>query len=556
MILWLTQPAFAEEIAVSEEAVESVESVDVEKEQEKKKTEVWFECQPMSGMLNLWTALPASMRENAGGFANVSLEDFSNAGGVPDGIFRAYGAQDVIMEMNYQGGDEQLIGFLEMIQPDSVIWQQAPNLWLMELPSDRWIVQKDAEFLRLHSVNMSIEKLEKPAVQSALDIGSGCVMMIENGPPIQRLNRNMSGGIFLPFETGPVELAFRPEKKLPSVLQENGGQPIEVLLSEKPFAIASLGFPLLDFLDDPEVAKRMNLTEKDIKKMKKRLRLQPGSLLLIHDMNIKQNPKISAALGLENRFGNLQWECLIWRGLKRSLKQQKKDFIVLDKRVLSIDVDGAPLYFGVKKGRLYVSTYRDGINNLMAEEGSPVVEPEFGAYASQQPLAVQINIPAMMGMMLGGLSKVELGLKGKGDFAIISLNANISAQQILSLLVSQAGVAGEPKGKEPLEAHHQKMMQLAAKEHQHYAQTGAYLPIGQTGGESHSELGVIIPQAESAFELGWLSEDDGNIYWVELTPDGFEIHALVSSALKSPEKLHFVKKQDGTFDVVPPKGLE
>lgn len=553
MILWLTQLAFAQEtteLPTDEEVIvfgKAMEPLPVEE----KKTEVWFECQPMSGMLNLWKTLPVSMRENAGGFANVSLEQFTQAGGVPDGLFRAYGAEKVIMEMNYKGSDEQLISFLEMIQPDSVIWKQEADLWLMELPSDRWVVRKDKDLLRLHSANTSVDLLKKPEVQGVLNVGEGCVMAVENGPPIQRLNAQMSGGIFLPFETGPVEVAFKPENKLPSVLHEKGEPPIEVLYPDKPFAVMTLGFPLLDMLDDPEFAKRMELTEKEITKMKKRLRLQPGSLLLLHDMNVKQDPKVSVALGLENRFGKPQWNCLIWRGLKKSLKQQKKDFIVLDKRILSIDVDGAPIYFGVIKGRLYASTYRDGINQLMAGEGSPVVDEEFGNYASQLPLAVQVNIPPMVGMMLGGLSKVELGLKGADEFAVISLNANISAQQILGLLVSQTTeLAGREPQKKELNSYQKKMMLLAAKEHQHKAQTGAYRPVGQTGGEMRVVEDIQLPLAESAFELGWLSEDDGNIYWIEVTETGFEVHGLVTSEIESFDELHVVKRQDGSFEIL------
>ena len=549
MILWLTQLAFAQEITASSENKEAIvlEKASVEE----KKTEVWFECQPMSGMLNLWKILPASMRDNAGGFSNVTIEEFTQAGGVSDGLFRAYGSEHVIMEMNYQGSDDQLSGFLEMIQPDSIIWKQEENLWLMELPSDRWIVQKENDFLRLHSTKITPESLKKPAVHSALNIGAGCLMAVENGPPIQRLNTQMNGAIFLPFEAGAVEVAFTPEKRLPDVMQEKGSPPIQLQYPEVPFAVMTVGFPMLQILDDPEFAQKMELTEKDVKKIKNKLRIQPGSLFLIHDMNIKQDPKISVALGLENRFGKPQWDCLIWRGVKKFLKQQDKDFIVLDKRVLSIEIDGAPLYFGVVKGRLYASTYRKGIDQLMSGEGSPIIDSDFENYASQLPLAVQLNIPPMVGMMFGGLSKVELGLKAADDFAVISLNANISAQQILSLLVSQAEAGmGQPSSNKELKSYQKNMMLLAAREHQYMSENGEYKPIGQTGGEMRVVENMDIPSAESAFDLGWISTDDGNIYWVKITETGFEVHGLVTSDVERGEDLHVVKRQDGSFEIL------
>ena len=550
MILWLTQMAFAQELTEIEPIEVSV-ALPVSIPVEEVKTEVWFECKPMSGMLNLWSVLPESMRNNAGGFSDVSLDTFTRAGGNPEGTFRAYGSEHVIMEMDYLGSEEQLIGFLEMIQPESVIWQQSPDTWLMELPSDRWLVKRDNNMLRLHSAQVSAIDFTKPAERAYLSSQDGCAVVVKNGPEIKKLQRPMEGGLFLPFEQGPVEVVLKLEQALPPILQNGGVTPMEVLLPEKPFGVMTLGFSSMDLFDDPKFTSRFEFSEKDVRKLQKRLRILPGSLALVHDINIKKDPKISVAFGLENRFGNEQWTCLIWRGLRNGLKDMKKDFIVLERNVLSIEVDGQPIYFGVVKGRLYASTFRDGIDQLMIGEGTPAVDPEFGAYASTLPLAIQVNIPAMMSMMVGGLSTVELGVKGKDEFVMLSLNANISAHQILSLLLSQTQKAGmNQEIEEQAGAYQRKMMVLAAKEQQHFAQSGIYLPVGQTGRELQVIESIEIPQAESAFALGWLSDDDGNIYWVESDGSSFEVHALVTMEIGEAKIYHVVKHFDGSLEIL------
>jgi hypothetical protein len=226
------------------------------------------------------------------------------------------------------------------------------------------------------------------------------------------------------------------------------------------------------------------------------------------------------------------------------------DFIQLDKHVLSLQYDGRTMYLGAQKGRLLLSTTKKGLDQMLRNEGTPWIDDGLHQLSTQWPLVGEVRIPPMMGMMIGGLSGVEVGVRSVDDYVVVALDANFNtgqngAQNLLRLLAGQPEFQATEKRQ--VESYTLDMMKISANQHQVFARDGAYLPVGLSG-QMDSDVdydAYVIPDETSAVEHGWISEPSGSVYWVELTEDGFLVHALVTS---DGVLLHFTKDQYGKIE--------
>ena len=114
------------EDVVRDEAPEELKSQD---ENAEPNPEVWLQCSPVEGLIDLWDIFPQSLKDNAGGFAKATPESFVDAGGVLDGTLVAYGSKALHLELDYNGDSSQVESMLKLLINEGVIWQSNEISW-------------------------------------------------------------------------------------------------------------------------------------------------------------------------------------------------------------------------------------------------------------------------------------------------------------------------------------------------------------------------------------------------------------------------------------------
>lgn len=521
--------------------------------QEASSTQVWIECQPISGLFELSEHLPVSMKNGTGAFSHDTMEVFSQLGGVMDGTLFAYGEQSVDILLPYSGKLENVPTLLSALYPESEVWTIADGQWSMELPEDAWMVHTLPNALRLSSVNSTYFQTGIPStIYPSLDVTNGCVFTMENGPYIERIDKNVSGSLVIPFDDSPFGIVFKPAN-FSNVLPTTGASPIDIRTKKQPVAVLTLGFPVLDILNDANVQEKIGLSEKDVRKIQRKIRIAPGSVLALENLNIQNNPQVWYVAEIHNRFHHPRSTLLLWKGIQRVLRKANIEFVILDEHLLSFDMQGRPLYLGVQKGTVFLTTKRDIIDEMFLNEGDAWVNDNLRTLAEDNPFAVQVNIPPMMGMIVGGLQSVELGARGLSDLVYVSVSVDFagSTSGILSLLSLFEDRLGTENPETPTPVLH--MMRIAAKEKQHYRDTATHLPLyvqSSDIGDIPSEMVTNVPvDAKNPIDLGWLEQNEleNEIIWVETNTEGFLVHVVYMDA-NSLQTVHMTKDHMGVVE--------
>ena len=516
-------------------------------------TQVWIECQPISGLFELSEHLPASMKNGTGAFSRETMEVFSQLGGVMDEPLFAYGEQGVDILLPYSGELENVPILLSALYPESEVWAVADGQWSMELPEDAWMVHKLPNALRLSSVNNTYFQTGTPSTTyPSLDVTNGCVFTMENGPYIERIDKFLSGSVVIPFDDSPFGILFKPTN-FSNVLATTGSSPIDIRTKKQPAAVLSLGFPVLDILNDVNVQEKIGLSEKDVRKIQRKMRVASGSVLALENLNIQNNPQVWYVAEMHNLFHHPRRTAFLWQGIQRGLHKANIEFVVLDDHILSFDMQGRPLYLGVQKGKVFLTTKRDIIDEMFLNEGTAWVNDNLRTLAVDNPFAVQVNIPPMMGMMVGGLQSVELGARGFSDLVYVSVSVDFagSTSGVVSLLSLFEDQLGTENPDTPVPVLH--MMHIAAKEKQHYRETATYLPLYVQStkiDDIPSETISNIPNdAKNPIDLGWLEQDllENEIIWVETNTEGFLVHLVYIDA-NSLQTVHMTKDHMGVVE--------
>ena len=521
---------------------------------------VWIECAPMSGLLQLESMLPDGFRRTTKGLGKAGIEGFVQAGGDADGVMRAFGQDGLILEIPFNGTSDQVGGMIELLQPDNPYWQMSDSTWRVEGVDDAMVVTLDSGKLSMSSVGQQIA-LESPPEMMALEQKGatrqdGCWIVVNSDATIPKTKIPLDGGVFVPFGDGPFSVLYTPDEPLPTFFEPVGGQAMRVSTNVEPAVVGVLGFDWDVLFNDPDMQERMGLTPKEARKIAKRLRIQPGGLIASQEINIRNNPQIAVGLELHNRFGQPQCPWLIWRGVKRSLTKSGLDPMVLDKHLLSFENNGQAIYISVDKGRLMVANTRLLVDEMTLNQGTPWVNESLQNLASEQPLALQIRIPTMVGMMAGGIQSVEMGLGPVESMVHLSIHPTFAGSAgWTGLLPFIAGQLPEPSPESEVAEFERRIQDLAAKEHAAFYATGQYQPVGRTGMFTDPDLQVDLsivdsaPVVESAVSLGWMEQPQDGLYWVETTEDSFVVHGLV---FVEGQFLHVTKDQTGlrTIDVL------
>ncbi len=519
--------------------------------------EVWVQCSPISGLIELEAQLPEAYRESTKGLGEIGVSGFESLGGDPSGKLVAFGSDGVTMKIPYMGAAETVEAMLQALQPEAEVWQTNKMAWAMELVDDHWRVTLENGYLDLRSV-IGEQDVSKPTVLDSLsgvDEAEGCWLMVDSEMTIPKTQIPLDGGLFIPFDKDPFSLLFEPKESLPKFLAGTGGQPLSIRTNQSPAVLVSLGFDWSEMFADPVIQQRLGLSPKEAKKLSNRLRIQPGGLIAFETINIRKDPKVSVALELHNRFGRAQCAWLIWRGIQRSLKQAGLDFVKLDDRILSFANNGDVFYVGVVKGRLYIGNTKAIVEEMMLNQGTEWANNDFSEFAQLQPVAVQVGIPDMIGMMAGGLTGVELGLRSVEGHAQVTAHLQMSHDNgWTGVLPFIAGQLPDPAPEVPTIEPQRVIQHLAAKQHQVYLTDGAYKPIGQTGVLLDTNLSVpasildTAPVEPSASMIEWMEQPSSAMYWVEVSEDGFLVHGVF---VWEGTLVHYTKDHKGQISVEP-----
>ena len=512
--------------------------------------EVWVQCNPISGLMELESMLPDSYRETTKGLGEIGIEGFQRLGGDPNGRLLASGSEGLRMQIPFTGEVESVPELLTVLQTDAIVWQTGPAEWSLELVDDHWkAVLKDG-YVEMQSVAKP-STVEIPSILRSIanvDALEGCWVMINSELKVPKTNIPLDGGLFLPFGEDAFSLFF-VSKQLPEFLNAQGAMPMVVRTPTAPAIVLSLGFEWEELFADPEIQKRMGFTEREASKISKRLRIQDGGMVAFETINVRKDPKISVALQLNNRFGRPQSEWLIHRGILRSLKQAGLEYDKLESNIVSFVNNGQVLYLGVDKGRLYAGNTKASIENMIRNEGVSWTDEAFNTFAQTQPLAVRVTIPEMMGAMAGGVEGVHLGLRKLEEYAQITMHVNMTHDGgWMGLLPFLAGQLPEGTPSDPVSNGERIVQQLAAKEHMAFAEMGVYTPVGQTGILDNPDVTIPAtlldraPITISASKLGWIQQPNDGIYWVETTESTFLVHGVFP--LRG-ELVHVTKDQNG-----------
>ena len=518
--------------------------------------EVWVQCNPISGLMELEQLLPESYRESTKGLGEIGVEGFEKLGGDPNGILMAAGSDGLTMKIPFTGEAGSVSELLGVLQTDAIVWQTGPAAWSLELLDDHWVVTLKDGYLEMSSIATS-SIVEPPSVLSTIpdvEIMEGCWVMISSDLSIPKTKVPLDGGLFFPFADDPFSLFMKFEQELPNFLTQTGATPLTVQTPNAPAIVMSLGFDWAELFADPVVLENLNLGEQEAQKISKRLRIQPGGLIAFENINVRKDPKISVALELHNRFGKPQSEWLIKRGIMRSLKQSGLAYDKLDSNIVSFVNNGQVLYIGFSRGRLFAGNTKSSIENMIQNEGEAWTDEGFNSFAQEQPIAMRIVIPQMVGMMAGGVQGVDLGLRKLDEYAQVTLHVNTSNNSgLMGLLPFIAGQLPEANPSEPISDGARIVQQLAAKEHMVRSETGSYVEVGQTGVFDNPDITIpgdildLAPVTSSASAMGWIQQPQNGVYWVEIIESGFLVHGIFPF---QGRLVHYTKDQLGQITLV------
>ena len=518
---------------------------------------VWVECAPISGLLALESILPASFRKTTEGLGKAGLEGFRNAGGNPNGVMRAFGQEALVVEMPFTGTAEQVGDMIELLHSGSPYWQISDTTWRVEELDDSLIVEKGEGKLLIHSMHIDAIPFAPKESTVLQNYGSnrsdGCAIVVNSDVEIPRIKVPMNGGLFIPFGNDPFSIVFTPKQSLPKFFKPTGAQAMVISTQFEPAIVAVMGYDWEALFNDPKIRESFELSEREARKLSKRLRIQPGSVIASKELNFRENPQLAVGLELHNRFGKPQCEWLIWRGVKRSLANVGFDPMVLDERLLSFEYNGQAIYMSVAKGRLLMANNRLMVDEMTLNEGTQWVNESLKNLSTTQPIAVQLRIPQMVGMLAGGIQSLELGVGPVDSMLHLTIRPTFAGTAgWTSVLPFIAGQLPEPTPESPIRDFERRIQSLAAQEHQHFATTGQYQPIGRTGmfsdPELIAELSVVdsAPVVESAVAIGWMEQPKDGLYWVETTSETFMVHALV---YVDGQFLHITKDHTGLREI-------
>ena len=518
--------------------------------------EVWVQCNPMSGLMELEQLLPESYRETTKGLGNLGVGGFKKLGGDPNGTLLAAGSEGLTMTIPFIGNADTVGELLGVLQPESIVWQTGPKKWALELVDDHWVATLKEGALELKSISTT-EEISAPSVLSGLSNiqeMNGCWLMATSDMIIPKTNIPLDGGVFVPFEDEPFSIFLRPDSPLPNFLEATGATPLEIRTPNAPAIVLSLGFDWAEFFADPVVQAKIGLSEAAATKISKRLRMQPGGMIAFDTVNIRKDPKISVALELHNRFGKAQSVWLIKRGIYRSLKQSGLEYDTLESNIISFVNNGQVLYLGVDKGRLYAGNTKLAIENMLSGEGEAWASEDFVSFAQTQPIALRVKVPQMVGMMAGGLESADIGIGKVEEYAQLTAHVNMTHDDgWTGLMPFIAGQLPDASPGQSIEEGQRIVQQLAAKEHMVFAETGSYVDVGQTGIFDNPDITIpgdildLAPVTTSASKLGWMEQPTNGLYWVETTTDTFLVHGIFPF---NGRLVHYTKSQLGQITSV------
>ena len=519
-------------------------------------TQIWVECHPISGFFELWSQLPANI-QSRGSFANITSAEFAKLGGQLDGSIKAFGDEHLMMELDFQGQPDQVPKLLKVLYPQSQIWK-TQNGWSMELPDDRLLITLKEGRLQMHSVMSDttqfgpLEMLGSNLTDLNGQPLNGCRIQIQNGPLLPVFKQPINGGMILPFDNEPIQVTLASNET--SLLQGKGATPMAIYTKQHPMVLATIGLSSAELFQEPRFKAESGMSEKQLKKLQKRLRIRPGAFIALSSFQIQNRPDVWVGMEVENRFGGLQCEWLLWRGVKKALKDEGLDVLILDEKVLSFQYKGSVWYLGVQKGRILLSSTREMLNDMKTPDGTLWSDDDLTDMAQNNALAVQVNIPKMMSLMMGGLQALNVGITGTDSELIVSIDPQFFGQNSLVQLItmlsgfSKTSVASVPEFQLGL-------MNLAAQEHQYFAKEGGYLyvnPSGKNGSENWSKMArsKTLSTASTAQDLGWLSTEEDIMYWVEISEAGFVAHAYFWDP-DSQQMMHATEDHKGYLSVLP-----
>jgi len=519
--------------------------------------EVWVQCNPMSGLMELEQLLPSSYRETTKGLGDLGIDGFKKIGGDPSGAFVASGSDGLTMSIPFTGESDSVSELLGVLQSDAIVWQTGPKTWSLELVDDHWVANLKEGVLELKSISTE-EDIGPPAVLNGIpniQNMAGCWLTASSDMIIPKTKIPLDGGVFVPFGDDPFSFFLKSNQSLPMFLEKTGATPLEIRTPNSPAVVLSLGFDWAEFFADPVMHTKIGLSEDSATKISKRLRIQPGGMIAFDNVNIRKDPKISVALELHNRFGKPQSAWLIKRGIVRSLKQSELEFDKLDSNIVSFVNNGQVLYLGVDKGRLYAGNTKLAIENMLSGEGEIWAGEDFVSFAEEQPIALRVMVPQMVGMMAGGLQSADIGLRKLGEYAQITAHVNMTHDDgWTGLLPFLAGQLPEASPVETVEEGQRIVQQLAAKEHMMRVETGAFVDVGQTGIFDNPDITIpgklldLAPMTTSASKMGWMAQPTNGLYWVQTTKDTFLVHGVFP--LKGG-LVHYTKDQQGQITIEP-----
>ena len=90
--------------------------------------EVWVQCNPISGLMELESMLPTLIRETTKGLGEIGIEGFERLGGDPNGRLVASGSDGLTMQIHLLERLAQCPELLGVLQTDAIVWQTGPAL--------------------------------------------------------------------------------------------------------------------------------------------------------------------------------------------------------------------------------------------------------------------------------------------------------------------------------------------------------------------------------------------------------------------------------------------
>lgn len=521
----------------------------------------WLECAPAAGFFEFSSRLPSALLQGSGAVLTQGADNFATKGGRLSGRFRMAGRGTMVLELPVTA-ELDARKMLADFEQQSSIHDMGDNLWVMEVPTGRFWAELDGDVLRTSTrkglTPTTAADLNSTYAQTLPRTG-GCAVVIEDMPStaLPMLNgRPINTGVYLPFDDSPLLLqgagwmAALPPTSVQRALPK-------LYSARQPDGLFVVSAPVAELLNVEAIKGIFQLEDKEVKRLQRQLKRSDGAVVAARTLNgVMSEPDVVMAIPMRTLF---DWELcpsLIWTGLKHSLWRSGIKAEKVGKHQLSIAFsEQRSIFLGVLDGMLLVSTTSAGLNEVMAEEGElwPVEKLALGDW----PIAGTINVPQMLSMMVGGISTINIGMKGAADgsenpVGEIAIDARTAAgtPALSALLQMLGGRAQNQHAETPPEW--LDMMQIAAKQHDHFAEHGAYLEVSP--GRDNAERAVN--DAPTLTALGWFADRESeelDNYWVEVTDQGFVVGAAIEiPALYNPEMIEtqqtvriILKNEDG-----------